>query len=75
MTCTDGLAKVVVGKPVWAIHPFIGEKAHHWNVNSQSETVFGIRSMCGIESVATSKVPLLNPGDWPKCNLCGRKKR
>jgi hypothetical protein len=59
----------------WGLHPFVGKKAHHWKVVRVFEGGAYLISDCGNDTAATTRVPLLNPGNWPKCKLCGRLKK
>lgn len=58
----------------WGHQPFMrGMKAHHWTANQSGELgdgAYGLRSACGVQTVATKRVPLLEAGNLPFCTRC-----
>jgi hypothetical protein len=67
-------------EPGWALSALRGDRAHYfepWGADmalALSDDVPGFLwvfdSLCGIVFVATDSVPLLKPGNWPRCKRC-----
>lgn len=61
----------------WGHPPFMrGMKAHHWTADLSSDLgdgAYGLRSACGLLTVATKQVPLMQPGNLPFCTRCEGK--
>ena len=62
----------------WGNAPFVGKRAHYFKTGPLP-TIFGEErpeitgihiSLCGLFFFATDRVPMLNPGNWPRCKLC-----
>jgi hypothetical protein len=54
-------------------------KAHYFNqerayaaVTAHGRAYFW-RSLCGIDTVSTDKMPMFEPGNWDRCKKCGHK--
>lgn len=60
----------------WAVHPFTGfAKGHWWRAKRKdvaAPIVAGLFSACGLWTVATREVPLLQLGNMPPCGNCDR---
>lgn len=73
---------LVSGKPVpadfdkgWGRPPFLGGRmiAHHWTADRTTDLgdgAYGLKSACGVLTVATRQVPLCGPGNLPYCQRC-----
>lgn len=60
----------------WGHPPFMrGMKAHYWRVDlpDLGDGAYGLRSACGVLTVATKHVPLMQPGNLPFCTRCEGK--
>jgi hypothetical protein len=68
-TCSDGPVPAGFDSG-WGKHPFVGKSAHHWTVVAQEPEYTGLRSLCSLQTVATSKVPLLGAGNFEHCSRC-----
>jgi hypothetical protein len=74
---------IVSGGPVaddfasgWGKHPFNGEKAHHWTADRSVKVdgvLYGLDSACGLQTIATPRVPLLGAGSYEYCRRCEKK--
>jgi hypothetical protein len=66
-------------KPQWGRPPFLQGKmiAHFWTADDTPipghPDAYGMRSACGLTTVATRAVPLLGHGNLPFCERCDRK--
>lgn len=66
-------------KPQWGRPPFLNGKmiAHYWTAHDTPipghPDAYGIRSACGLTTVATKAVPLCGHGNLPFCERCDRK--
>lgn len=66
-------------KPQWGRPPFLGGKmiAHFWTADDTPipghPDAYGIRSACGLTTVATKAVPLCGHGNLPFCERCDKK--
>ena len=63
----------VVRMQGWALLPFRGDKAHYFQRGT--ETFEGGRfvySNCGVRGAETIQVPLLVPGNFPRCQRCAQ---
>lgn len=76
MTATS----IITGGPVphgfvsgWAVHPLRGSMAHHWRVGQAAAGAVGIVSACGLHTIVTDQVPLLETGSFPLCGRCDEK--
>lgn len=54
-------------------------KAHYFNqekefaaITNQGRAYFW-RSLCGIDTVSTDKMPMFEPGNWDRCKKCEQK--
>ncbi|MDF3858096.1 hypothetical protein P3W70_07050 [Achromobacter denitrificans] len=55
----------------WGILPFRGDKAHYFQRGSQTpEGGRFVYSNCGMRGAETEQVPLLVPGNFPRCQRC-----
>jgi hypothetical protein len=73
---------LVSGRPVppdfergWGRPPFLRGKmiAHHWTADRDVDLgpgIYGLRSACGLLTVATPQVPLCGEGNLPFCVRC-----
>lgn len=60
----------------WACHPMVGRCAHHWTADRRfrlPDSGYGTVSACGLTTVATRRVPLLEPGTFDLCLRCERR--
>lgn len=60
----------------WGKAAFVGNGrgvAHYWTADRShdlSDGAYGLRSACGVFTVATKRVPLFTPGNYPYCARC-----
>ncbi len=74
---TDGPVDARI-KPQWGRPPFLQGKmiAHYWTAEGDvpgHPGAYGIRSACGLVTVATTAVPLLGHGNLEFCSRCDSK--
>lgn len=63
----------------WGKAAFVGSGrgvAHYWTADRSHDLpdeAYGLRSACGVLTVATERVPLFGPGNYPYCVRCENK--
>ncbi|WP_432783706.1 hypothetical protein QZH45_09620 [Pseudomonas corrugata] len=54
-------------------------KAHYFSQEKEYAAItahgraYFWRSLCGIDTVSTDKMPMFEPGNWERCKKCGHK--
>ena len=66
---------MISGSPIelengWALMPFVGNRAHYWELDHKGENTSYYISLCGVDAVTRKEAGPLEPGNWPLCKRC-----
>ncbi len=57
----------------WGLLPFRGNKAHYYQRGTESaEGGRFVYSTCGLSGAETHQIPVLIPGNFPRCQRCAQ---
>lgn len=63
----------VVSLKGWGLLPFRGNKAHYFQRGAESgEGGRFVYSTCGLRGAETHQIPVLVPGNFPRCQRCAQ---